>query len=212
MVDVARISRKDSQMVTRERLRGAAGHHFARHGYSGARIETIAEAAGYSKGAFYSNYTSKLDLLIDLLREKQIGEVQLWQEVIAHSVDVEADLAHLTARYDNLPHIRERMLLNVELQLEADRNPEFRPIFCEYLDNLYVEMRCFFVIMLAQRGKAPPENLDHILFTTRLLGLSLGSSSLLGNEMGRRLTPSKVMFEFLRGVIDAAPDLPTREE
>jgi AcrR family transcriptional regulator len=209
---MTRLSRKDSQMVTRERLRGAAGRHFARHGYSGARIETIAEAAGYSKGAFYSNYASKLDLLVDLLREKQIGEVQLWQDVIAHSVDVEADLAHLAARYDNLPHIQERMLLNVELQLEADRNPEFHPIFCQYLDNLYAEMRCFFVIMLAQRGKAPPENLDHILLTTRLLGLGLGSSSLLGSEMGHRLTPSKVMFEFLRGVIAAAPDLPVREE
>jgi AcrR family transcriptional regulator len=209
---MARLSRKESQIVTRERLRGAAGQHFARHGYSGARIETIAEAAGYSKGAFYSNYASKLDLLIDLLREKQIGEVQLWQDVIAHSVDVEADLAQLAARYDNLPHIRERTLLNLELQLEADRNPEFRPIFCEYLDNLYAEMRCFFVIMLAHRGKAPPENLDHILLTTRLLGLGLGSSSLLGNELGQRLTPSKVMFEFLRGVITGAPDLPALEK
>lgn len=32
-----------------------------------------ATVAGYSRGAFSSNYDSKLDLLIDLLCEKQVG-------------------------------------------------------------------------------------------------------------------------------------------
>lgn len=203
-----RVSRKESQRLTKERLRRAAVRSFALQGISGTRIETIAEGAGFTRGAFYSNYRSKHDLLVDLLREKQIGEVHLWQVVMDHTVDVEADLAQLSARYDNLPDIRERTLLSIELQLEADRNPAFEPVFRHYLDMLYGEIRRLLVTMLARHGKAPPENLDAILITTRLLGLGLGSSSLLGNEIAGKTSPSKIMFEFLRGIIVTAPNLP----
>jgi len=46
---------------------------------SAASVEDIAEAAGYTRGAFYSNFSSKGDLFIELLRRDvpTLGEV-IW--------------------------------------------------------------------------------------------------------------------------------------
>ena len=64
---MARLTRDESQAVTRERILQAAGDVVARDGYDGASVERIADAAGYSKGAFYSNFSSKEDVLNRLL-------------------------------------------------------------------------------------------------------------------------------------------------
>lgn len=65
---MARLTRDESQALTRERILQAAGDVVARDGYEGASVERIADAAGYSKGAFYSNFSSKEDVLTHLLR------------------------------------------------------------------------------------------------------------------------------------------------
>lgn len=195
--------------MTRSRLRQSAVRAFARHGIAGARIEAIAEDAGYSRGAFYSNYKTKLDLLIDLLREKQIGEIQLWHEVLVHSADVARDLAELSARYDALADVHERSMLNAELQLEAERNPEFRPVYEAYLDAVYAQMREVFTLMFARHRRRVIANLDSVLVTTRLLGLGLGTPISLGREIAGRVSPGQVMFEFLSSVIAAAAPIET---
>ena len=64
---MARLTREQSQAITRERILSAAGDVVARDGYDGASVDRIAEAAGYSKGAFYSNFASKEDVLDQLL-------------------------------------------------------------------------------------------------------------------------------------------------
>src|SRR4029079_19440055 len=51
-----------------ERNRGlvveAARRVFLEHGYAGATLETIADAAGFSKGVVYSQFESKADLFL----------------------------------------------------------------------------------------------------------------------------------------------------
>src|SRR6201989_3544078 len=63
-----RLSREDSREQTRQRLMDAAQKLIARKGLDAASVENIAAAAGYSRGAFYSNFKSKDDLFIELLR------------------------------------------------------------------------------------------------------------------------------------------------
>ncbi|MCX6501464.1 MAG: TetR/AcrR family transcriptional regulator [Microbacterium sp.] len=64
---MARLTREQSQALTRSRILQAAGDVVARYGYDGASVDRIAEEAGYSKGAFYSNFASKEDVLNQLL-------------------------------------------------------------------------------------------------------------------------------------------------
>lgn len=52
---------------TRERLLDAAFEVFARQGVQGASIEAVCEAAGFTRGAFYSNFENKEELFLALM-------------------------------------------------------------------------------------------------------------------------------------------------
>src|ERR1700751_3480600 len=67
-----RLSREDSRDQTTQRLLEAAQKLIAKKGLSAASVEDIAEAAGYTRGAFYLNFTSKGDLFIELLRRDHL--------------------------------------------------------------------------------------------------------------------------------------------
>lgn len=70
---VSRLSREESQALTRSRLLTSAREVVAREGYENASIDLIAENAGFSKGAFYSNFESKEAIFLELL-EKHASE------------------------------------------------------------------------------------------------------------------------------------------
>lgn len=70
-----RLTREQSRDQTRERLLIAAHGIFLKKGYVAASVEDIAAAAGYTRGAFYSNFSSKSDLLLALL-ERDHAAVQ----------------------------------------------------------------------------------------------------------------------------------------
>jgi AcrR family transcriptional regulator len=72
---MARLTREQSQAVTREKLLQSASEVVARDGYEGASVERIAEEAGFSKGAFYSNFSSKEEILLQLLEEHAGNDV-----------------------------------------------------------------------------------------------------------------------------------------
>ncbi len=204
---MVRLTQAEKTQLTRVRLKESALKAFARKGVNSTGIEEIARGAGYSRGAFYGNYGSKLELLIDSLSEKHSGEVRLWREAMDGVGNPEAALVTLSERYENISQSMLGSLLAVELQLEAERNPKFRPVFKKHLDSLYSEIRSVLKKMLRRNGKAAPANLDSIVVASRLLGLGLGSQTILGEKIGARTTPSKILLEFLRGVIQAAPPL-----
>ncbi len=63
-----RLTREDSRDLTRQRLLDAAEKLIAKKGLATTSVEDITAAAGYSRGAFYSNFGGKSDLFIELLR------------------------------------------------------------------------------------------------------------------------------------------------
>ncbi|MQA34397.1 TetR/AcrR family transcriptional regulator [Modestobacter roseus] len=89
---MARLTREQSQALTRERILKAAGDVVARDGYDGASVDRIAEAAGYSKGAFYSNFSSKEDALNQLLESHAGRDVTDLSSMLDGLDDVEAIL------------------------------------------------------------------------------------------------------------------------
>jgi AcrR family transcriptional regulator len=65
-----RLSRAERKEMTRELLLDAAIEVFARKGYHGASLDDVAEAAGFTKGAVYSNFSRKSDLFRELLERE----------------------------------------------------------------------------------------------------------------------------------------------
>jgi AcrR family transcriptional regulator len=61
---VKRLTREESQAETRARLVAAAGKLFVRDGYASTSLDRIAEEAGFSKGAVYSNFANKGEIFL----------------------------------------------------------------------------------------------------------------------------------------------------
>jgi AcrR family transcriptional regulator len=65
-----RLTRKEQQARTRERLLDAAEQVFLRRGLAGSSVEEITAEAGFTRGAFYSNFDSKDQLFVELLQDR----------------------------------------------------------------------------------------------------------------------------------------------
>jgi AcrR family transcriptional regulator len=77
-----RISRKESQLQTREHLLDAALEVFGRRGYYAASVDEIAAEAGYSKGAVYSNFSNKEELFLALIDRRFAKDSQEYPGII----------------------------------------------------------------------------------------------------------------------------------
>ena len=84
-----RMTREESQAATRSRLLAAAATLFAREGYVSTSVDRIAEDAGFSKGAFYSNFRNKEEIFLEVL--ETYGEASLSH--LLGAIDCAADLS-----------------------------------------------------------------------------------------------------------------------
>jgi AcrR family transcriptional regulator len=66
---MSRVRTRPTRDETRDKLFEAAALVFEEQGIGGASIEAIAAAAGFSRGAFYSNFASKDELIIAMLED-----------------------------------------------------------------------------------------------------------------------------------------------
>jgi AcrR family transcriptional regulator len=66
---MSRVRTRPTRDDTREKLCEAAARVFEDQGIGGASIEAIAAAAGFTRGAFYSNFKSKDELIIAMLED-----------------------------------------------------------------------------------------------------------------------------------------------
>jgi len=84
---LARLTREESRALTRARLLASARVVVAREGYENASIDRIAEEAGFSKGAFYSNFDSKEAIVLELLETHSMQDVTEIANLIGDSRD-----------------------------------------------------------------------------------------------------------------------------
>jgi AcrR family transcriptional regulator len=66
---MSRVRTRPTRDDTRDKLFEAAAQVFEEQGIGGASIEAIAAAAGFTRGAFYSNFKSKDELIIAMLED-----------------------------------------------------------------------------------------------------------------------------------------------
>src|SRR5207237_9264700 len=66
---MSRVRTRPTRDDTRDKLFEAAARVFEDQGINAASIETIAAAAGFTRGAFYSNFASKDELIVAMLED-----------------------------------------------------------------------------------------------------------------------------------------------
>ena len=65
-----RLTRAERQVQTRQELLDAGARVFIKRGFTGSSVEEISAEAGYTRGAFYSNFRSKNELFVELLHDR----------------------------------------------------------------------------------------------------------------------------------------------
>jgi AcrR family transcriptional regulator len=125
-----RLTRDQKRERTRKELLDAAGRVFARRGYRAASLDEVADEAGYSKGAVYSNFDSKEELFLTLIQEHMREHLEGANAAFSTG---ETLIERLQSGSDYLAKVveqdREWCLLVMEFWGQAVRDPQLREVF-----------------------------------------------------------------------------------
>ena len=125
---MSRVRTRPTRDATRDKLFEAAARVFEEQGIGSASIEAIAAAAGFSRGAFYSNFNSKDDLIIAMLEDHVEQSIRRNLDLLAVHKNladfIEALKAMDRTRQDPLGR---SPLLHIEMILYVARAEKRRP-------------------------------------------------------------------------------------
>ncbi|RKT77408.1 TetR family transcriptional regulator [Terracoccus luteus] len=110
--------------ATRERVLTAASEVFAEKGFGGASVEDICERAGFSRGAFYSNFASKDELVLGLSRQHAEATVARIRTAASRPDSTPDDVIRdvFAALSDDARRNDRWLVLTTEFTLHAIRN------------------------------------------------------------------------------------------
>lgn len=111
----------------RARVLEAARGVFAERGFAGASTDLVAAAAGFTKGAVYSNFGSKDELFLALLAAEATARVAAVEEALAATTDLPGALAAVGAQLSRPDAAWQ--LLYLEFWQRAVRDPAVRTAF-----------------------------------------------------------------------------------
>jgi AcrR family transcriptional regulator len=184
----ARLSREEKKAMTRSKLLDAAAAVFARKGFNGASLDDVADEAGLTKGAVYSNFASKDDLIEVLLDERLTRQTEELGRLIDQQAapGQEAEIGGaLFMSY--LEENRDYYLLDFEYAVHLARNPQLARRSSEGHARLEHAMAEIMKRRAAEEGyelPLPVEDLTKALF-------ALGS----GITLQRLIDPARVPDE-----------------
>lgn len=124
---------------TRERLVTAATELFAEKSVEATSVEELCERAGFTRGAFYSNFDSKEELCLEIVRQRGDLLVETTRRALAMIPDAPVEgsrLDEIIAQVVTVVDLGSTLddnwvLVRGELRLYAYRNPSFRPALLE---------------------------------------------------------------------------------
>lgn len=185
---------------TLARLLDAAGEVFAASGFRGASIGEICQRAGYTRGAFYSNFQTRDELFFAVCERHAQQTIQRVADLAAEAGGGELsirDIAALLARVE--PDERAWFLVSTEFALHAMRDPKAGALLARQNDRLARTVGDLVTSLLRSAGVAPPmppEPLGRAVVAVRegaRLQAYVDESALPPGDLDRR------MFEILLG-------------
>ena len=151
-----RLTREESRAQTCECLLEAARELFTKVGLDAASLEEVAETAGYSRGAFYSNFASKDELIVAVLEREIQGANQSLNAVFAWDLPPKERLAVIRSIYISMSGDPNGCVFWMGIRLYAVRNPDVRPKIAELFRSHYAEVAKHVGRMYEELGTEPP--------------------------------------------------------
>jgi Transcriptional regulator len=164
-----RLTRDESRDLTRQRLLDAAAVIIAKKGLAAASVEDIAERAGYTRGAFYSNFDSKIDLFIELLKRDHDDISRQLQQILDAGLSIEDTQRQLTLFYGQCYRDDNNFALWAEARLHALRDAKFRARFSALCLEKRDAIAYFITQFCKMMGITPPVSAADLAFGTMAL-------------------------------------------
>jgi AcrR family transcriptional regulator len=148
---------------------------FARHGYAAATLDQVADAAGFTKGAFYSNFASKEELFLALIdRSVEHEGARLAAQASGNTVPLESARAGGSEAVDQQAWSLDWLILAMEFWLHAMRHEKTR----QTLADQYERFRRISTQVIAERldalGIEPPMPPRDLAILIEAVGAGLG--------------------------------------
>jgi AcrR family transcriptional regulator len=151
-----RLTRQARKSQTRERLIDAAAVVFAQRGFETATLDEVAAAAGYTKGAVYSNFASKTDLFIALIERRVETQTAEFNATYGGR-----DFAAAARELQNVPDResesdRQWLLLAMEFWLHSMREERARVLMAEQYERARMASANLVASFYESAGREPP--------------------------------------------------------
>ncbi|MBB5913267.1 AcrR family transcriptional regulator [Nocardia transvalensis] len=144
---------------TRQRLLDAAFEAFAEEGFGRCTVEQICERAGFTRGAFYSNFTSLEELFLAMWEQRS---QQLLHEVTAVlREDPPAPVTDLRQGVERVlravPLDEKWIRITFEFTAHALRNPSLRRIMAAREEAIIAALLPVVAELLSRAGRTVPD-------------------------------------------------------
>ena len=164
--------------ATRERLVKAATKVVARRGFHAATVDDIAEEAGFSVGAIYSNFASKDDLFLAVF-DGHLRWYRARLEIAAATPDPRRVFREwMDAAMQN----PEQLLIFIEFWAYAVRKPKLRRTFAARLAEIRSTMGEAIAKRASASGNEPPVPPETLALVLLAVGRGLGLEKLADDD------------------------------
>ncbi|MFD6400158.1 TetR/AcrR family transcriptional regulator [Nocardia sp. NPDC060249] len=196
---MARMTRKESHALTRERLVETAKRLFMADGYNVTPLEKVATEAGFSKGAVYSNFATKHELGLAVLdvvhveRAQSLVDAMLAYDTLAERIEGFARWAD-----ENIGDVG-WTALEVEFATSTRHMPEIRTELAERRRTLTTMLATVIQTQADQLGLELPLTAEDAALQLLSLGIGLGVQRAIDPEL-----PVSAIVDLLRSQIAAS--------
>ena len=191
-----RLSREEKRQETKEKLLRSAEQLFNQGGYEKASVDLIAENAGFSKGAFYSNFESKEGIFLELLESSKRRKIEALENLLSQEMSAE-ELLSAVRNYQAGPQSDFNFAqLAVEFELQASRDAIFAKAYAKLNRNYRDSLIGVLEMLYAKLGRTPPapvKDLADILMAT-ITGLLLQAVETPANVRKRLISEATLLI------------------
>jgi len=154
---VRRVTRRRTE--TRKRLLTAAYQVFAEEGFGRASVERVCDRAGFTRGAFYSNFTSLDELFLAMWEQRSAAMIAGVRATLDDfSIEGVADIRAAVERLDRAVPIDEDWYrITAEFTTHALRTPGLRQVMAEREEAIVAALMPTIVTALSRIGRTVPD-------------------------------------------------------
>lgn len=195
-----RLTREESKQQTRRELLKVASEMFAKQGFYSTSVDKIAEEAGYSKGAVYSNFGSKEDLFLSVFKENQKEDLQNFKSIAEeyNSLDEFINMIENYHQYERKEN-EDWSILKLEFLLYAMRDESVSKKLAPILEESRTQITNILKKFYQTKNQKQLVSIDKLAFLLLSLDIGIGIQSYVDEES----IPENIFADGLRLLLKA---------